>query len=186
MKKANIIAAIIVATMTIPMAAHGVGQNQLNTVGDVNRDGYIDASDASKVLAEYAALSVGKTTFVVDDEKLWSDMNADGKIDASDATQILVTYAYNSTNDEPALPIYGYYMVETTKGGKQNYYNCKTFAEADVYAYDQKELDVIEVLRKNYTIRIYRCSLIYISPTEFYENRNLVSEDTYINPSSRF
>ena len=62
--------------------------------GDVNFDGFIDASDASAVLGAYSALSTGGTPEV--DMKL-ADFNGDSLVDASDASDILARYAELST-----------------------------------------------------------------------------------------
>lgn len=65
--------------------------------GDVNGDGYTDAVDASFVLAEYAATSVGKPGVLTSAQKKSADMNKDGFVDAVDASIILGIYAANST-----------------------------------------------------------------------------------------
>lgn len=65
--------------------------------GDVNGDGYVDAVDASCVLAEYANISVGKPTTFTASQRSLADMNNDGLIDAVDASIILGIYAKNST-----------------------------------------------------------------------------------------
>lgn len=65
--------------------------------GDVNGDGFIDAVDASIVLAEYAAISVGSPSTFKNGQKNLADMNRDGFIDAVDASIILSIYASNST-----------------------------------------------------------------------------------------
>ena len=59
-------------------------------LGDINCDGYIDAVDASKVLALYAELS---TTGVDPVSDPLCDMNSDGFVDAVDASAILAEYA---------------------------------------------------------------------------------------------
>ncbi len=73
------------------------------TIGDVNDDGTIDASDASKVLEEYAAISTGNDSLFNDKQKKAADVNADGKIDSSDASSILEYYASASTGGNPSF-----------------------------------------------------------------------------------
>lgn len=78
-----------------------VAPNYLNAVipvnyGDVNGDGRIDAVDASSVLAEYAAVSVGKPSTFTSSQRNLADMNKDGRVDAVDASTILSIYAVNS------------------------------------------------------------------------------------------
>lgn len=67
------------------------------TLGDVNGDGAIDASDASLVLTEYAILSTGKMGDFSKNESINADLNKDGAIDAEDASLILSYYAYLQT-----------------------------------------------------------------------------------------
>jgi hypothetical protein len=74
--------------------------------GDVNADGYVDAVDASGVLAEYAKLSGsdGKGGFTEEQKKL-ADVDGNGYIDAVDASSILAYYAYlsNSENQKKSI-----------------------------------------------------------------------------------
>lgn len=63
--------------------------------GDINCDSFIDAVDASKVLAIYAELS---TEDIKPIKYLLGDMNGDGFVDAVDASAILVEYSRLSTN----------------------------------------------------------------------------------------
>lgn len=62
--------------------------------GDINCDSFIDAVDASKVLAIYAELS---TEDIKPIKYLLGDMNGDGFVDAVDASAILVEYSRLST-----------------------------------------------------------------------------------------
>lgn len=97
------IAAIAAMTMTMTaMTAHA----DINKL-DINHDGLIDSVDASKVLAEYAAMSSGgKTTFENKTIKYIADYNNDGKVDAVDAAGIMKTYVLNSTeNVQPITKI---------------------------------------------------------------------------------
>ena len=67
------------------------------TLGDVNRDGMTDASDASQILGIYAIYSTGGTPTETAEQLLSADVNGDGMIDASDASTVLAYYAYLST-----------------------------------------------------------------------------------------
>ena len=71
--------------------------SQTVTLGDVNRDGMTDASDASQILAIYAAYSTGGTPEETKQQLLSADVNGDGMVDASDASTVLAYYAYLST-----------------------------------------------------------------------------------------
>ena len=74
-------------------------------LGDVTNDGLIDSVDASRVLAEYAAISAKKaSTFTDKRQYIAADVNGDGSIDAVDASAILAFYAYLSGKD----PVYGF------------------------------------------------------------------------------
>ena len=59
-------------------------------VGDVNRDGMVDGSDASLILRAYGELGAGRTTDIP--EKA-ADVNHDGAIDGIDASIVLRMYA---------------------------------------------------------------------------------------------
>ena len=63
--------------------------------GDINCDGFIDAVDASKVLAIYAELSTSESNPI---RYSLGDMNGDGFVDAVDASAILAKYAVLSTS----------------------------------------------------------------------------------------
>ncbi len=72
-------------------------------LGDVNEDGSIDASDASKVLAEYAATATGKSSSLSENQKKAADVNADKAVDAVDASKILAYYASAATGGKPSF-----------------------------------------------------------------------------------
>ncbi|GEM_PF-6284076 len=65
-------------------------------IGDLDGNEIINASDASLVLSEYAALSTGKESILTLEQKNISDINNDGFIDSVDASKILSYYAYQS------------------------------------------------------------------------------------------
>lgn len=71
---------------------------ELPSVGDVNEDGVVDASDASLVLAEYSVLSTGEKSLLSNELKSIADVNGDSLIDASDASEILDFYSFSSTS----------------------------------------------------------------------------------------
>ena len=62
-------------------------------MGDVNRDGIVDAVDASAVLSSYAKASAGDK---IEIDLVISDVNFNGRCDAADASAILNQYAQNS------------------------------------------------------------------------------------------
>lgn len=71
-------------------------------LGDPNKDGLVDAVDASYILALYASISTGNAEPT---EFEWNtcDVNKDGFIDAVDASNILAYYAYVSTGGSNSL-----------------------------------------------------------------------------------
>ncbi|MCM1528596.1 MAG: dockerin type I domain-containing protein [Alistipes sp.] len=77
------------------------GEAQAATIGDVDGNGKIDASDASFVLVAYSQLSTGRGSGLETWQETAADVNGDGKIDASDASDILVYYAAVSTGKTP-------------------------------------------------------------------------------------
>lgn len=74
--------------------------------GDVDKNGSIDALDASAVLTAYANSAVGKDTGLDSKAKKAADVNADGAIDALDASGILSYYAYKATGGTDSFPMY--------------------------------------------------------------------------------
>jgi|GEM_PF-6579380 len=75
-------------------------------LGDINLDGVVDASDASKALEFYAAVSTGVAGYLLTPEQAFNgDVAPDFYvIDASDASAILEYYAYSSTTASPKHP----------------------------------------------------------------------------------
>ena len=76
-------------------------EESIYSLGDINGDSMIDASDASHILTIYATYSVGETPSERDIQLQMADINSDGLIDASDASTVLEYYAYLSTSFEP-------------------------------------------------------------------------------------
>lgn len=72
-------------------------------LGDVNKDGFVDAVDASNVLAAYASVSSGKDSGLSGAEAAAADVNGDRVIDAVDASNILAYYASVSNGGEPGI-----------------------------------------------------------------------------------
>lgn len=76
------------------------------TLGDVNGDSLIDASDASAVLAEYSLLSTGGDGTFKGNQKKSADIDKNGLIDSSDAASILSYYSYTSTGGKLNMQAY--------------------------------------------------------------------------------
>jgi hypothetical protein len=66
-------------------------------LGDIDGDNKINASDATRILGAFSALSTGGETGFTDDQLAWADINKDKKVDAKDATVALGYYGYTST-----------------------------------------------------------------------------------------
>ncbi len=76
------------------------------TLGDVNEDGTVDSSDASKVLAAYAQKATGGELGLTESQERNADVNMDGAVDSSDASSILGFYAYSATGGEGTMAEY--------------------------------------------------------------------------------
>jgi hypothetical protein len=81
---------------------------EIETLGDVNADGNINAVDASSVLAYYARISTNKNGEYTEDQKLSADVNQDKLINAVDASNILAYYAYTATAEEDKVSLNEY------------------------------------------------------------------------------
>ena len=85
----------------IPDATYeDIDNNTSTTVGDVNNDNLIDASDASLILTDYAQTSTGQASVFEKEQEKVADVNEDGMIDASDTSLVLSYYAYISTHSD--------------------------------------------------------------------------------------
>ena len=72
------------------------------SIGDVDLDGKITASDAALVLGEYAALAANGESVLDRNQKMVADVDSDDKITASDAAKILEYYAAASSGKTPS------------------------------------------------------------------------------------
>ena len=76
------------------------------TLGDVDESGIIDASDASDVLAAYAAVQTGGDSPLSENQKKAADVDGSTVIDASDASTILAFYTYAQTGGKKSFEEY--------------------------------------------------------------------------------
>ncbi|MDE6780770.1 MAG: hypothetical protein K2J40_04840 [Ruminococcus sp.] len=67
--------------------------------GDLNNDGFIDAVDASAILAAYCLLSTKNTSGLTEIQQSVADVNGDGQINSVDASMVLQYYSYISTEE---------------------------------------------------------------------------------------
>lgn len=65
-------------------------------IGDIDRNGIIDAVDSTSILSEYVALSTSGESIFNDEQQKNADVNGDGITDAVDATLVLSYYAHVS------------------------------------------------------------------------------------------
>lgn len=72
-------------------------------IGDVNKDGSINAVDASMVLTAYANISTGAESGFTKAKTFSADVTGDGNINAVDSSNILSYYAYTSTGGTNSL-----------------------------------------------------------------------------------
>ncbi len=89
-KLISVLASLVMLVSLVPggLAASAAGLQK----GDVDGDNNIDASDASKVLLEYAAAVNGDETTFTAEQSAATDVNSDNTVDASDASLILFIY----------------------------------------------------------------------------------------------
>lgn len=72
------------------------------TLGDINKDGYINSVDASEVLTYYTKAASNKDGGFSKAQKEVADVDGNGAINVEDAMSILLYYAYLSTTKESA------------------------------------------------------------------------------------
>ena len=84
---------------TKALAAYNI--ELVSDIGDVTRDGKIDAIDASAILRAYADLNSDSHKEISADIKKYGDINDDGVIDATDASFVLRYYVLYSANKSP-------------------------------------------------------------------------------------
>lgn len=75
--------------------------NLVSDIGDVTRDGRIDAVDASRILRAYADLNSDEHKEISDDMLKYGDINDDGILDATDASLVLRYYVISSAHKTP-------------------------------------------------------------------------------------
>ena len=91
------------ASASIKISREGLDDNKihivvfLNTAGDVDCNGKVDAKDASLILVHYSSLSTGGKDVIKGTIKKLADFNSDNEIDARDASGILMYYSQMST-----------------------------------------------------------------------------------------
>ena len=88
---------VIVNTCAFLQSAREEAIETLLECADYNCDGFIDALDASAVLAEYALSSIGSDATFTKKQRIFADVNLDGTVNSSDASLILEWYAKEST-----------------------------------------------------------------------------------------
>lgn len=96
-KLTSIITTLTICLVSILVPITSYAEESLSN-GDINGDGFVDAVDASLILAEYAVLSTNGISTFSDSQKVSADINKDGFTDACDASLILAFYSYLSTN----------------------------------------------------------------------------------------
>lgn len=161
--KKKITAAILSAITIMNLSAMTTTATDPNyaVIGDINSDGKIDASDATDVLLEYSALSVGGKYFTSETQTFLADITADNRIDASDATEILATYADRSSGIEH-FGVEGCFLVDMAIGDRPvDTTLCKTYEDAQVI------LDALNpnkgVIKRPYVAAIRKAYIVHLS-----------------------
>ena len=91
----------LVSSEVPPAFASGV-----YALGDLNEDGYVNSSDASLALNDYASFSAGNGHILEDILLVAGDANFDGVLNAFDSSLILSYYAYTSSGNNESFPSY--------------------------------------------------------------------------------
>lgn len=165
--KKKITAAILSAIAIMNLSAMTTTASDPNyvTIGDVNSDGKIDASDATDVLQEYSALSVGGKYFTSETQTFLADVTADNKVDASDATEILNTYADLSAGIEH-LGVEGCFLVDVAIGNKPvDTTLCKSYEESLIIL-DARNPNK-GVIKRPYVATIRKVYVVYKSSNSY-------------------
>ena len=85
-----------------PLASYKATFSTPFILGDVDENGSVDSSDASNVLAYYAAIATANTSVVMTDvQKSKADVDKNKSINAADASYVLSYYALTSVGAEP-------------------------------------------------------------------------------------
>lgn len=85
-----------------PLASYKATFSTPFILGDVDENGSVDSSDASNVLAYYAAIATANTSVVMTDvQKSKADVDKNKLINAADASYVLSYYALTSVGAEP-------------------------------------------------------------------------------------
>lgn len=131
-------------------------------LGDLNKDGYVDAVDASLTLNLYSKLATDQTlTKEEQDQKTRADMNKDGYVNSIDASLILSYYANNSTSwtnskqekiitcdisNNHVVDSYDYYLLNTAV--KSNKYDTKYDLNKDGVVNNQDKSFFMQTLKE--------------------------------------
>lgn len=117
-------AIMLIMIMGINTIAFAVESKQTKWyVGDVNRDGQVNAVDASIILQHYALTSTGLPSKIYE---IAADLNHDGHINAIDASIVLTKYAASSIGKEVEYEI----IVEESE------YDPKQFGKNDLVQFN--------------------------------------------------
>ena len=87
-------------TLQLKNTVKPTGSIPVFLLGDVNKNGVVDAVDTSSVLAYYAMTSTNRNGGYDEQQKLAADVNIDMNINAVDASNILAYYAYVAITPE--------------------------------------------------------------------------------------
>lgn len=102
MKTKQLISLLISATCLVSLSNVNVFADDYS-LGDINNDSVINASDSSDILNDYANFSSGKGHIFNESQLLVADVNNDGEVNASDSSSVLSYYAYTSSGGEKDL-----------------------------------------------------------------------------------
>lgn len=167
--KKTLLTAIILTAMAMPLTSQAADEKLIWF--DANRDGAINAVDASIVLSEYANISTGKAPAFNTTDRYVADTDGNGIINAVDASNILSTYAQNSTSKTPQPITNISFRVDVHIGNDidnaasfNTYEDCLEWMTKDRAERKQAYIDG-KVYRQSGRYEVYYCFMTYSKPT---------------------
>ena len=157
---------IIMICFVVSELSGNAAECPIRKLGDVNNDGYVDAVDASQVLAEYANRSVYKLETFSVIQKFVADVNMDGSVTALDAAEIMRIYCRNSSVQiEPITKIS--FRAQYVSEYEAQVVRVDTYEDAMAFL-DAKRIEIAEagVTPQSYEYSIVEIRETYVNTVE--------------------
>ncbi len=91
----------VLAAATLGTCSMGVSAEESYLLGDVNKDGVVDAGDSGVILIEYLRVMIGNAPSFSEEEFALADVDKNNRLDATDSGVVLQYYAYALMSDTP-------------------------------------------------------------------------------------